>query len=120
MKYTYIIFILVSLTISSCFNEKQKDIIILNKFTNKLYSEMIEALGPPVDKTGYTIRNAPTKTWNHLELYFQYPKIPENENIQIMEVTWDEGDFLILVCFHMVNGANRCLVAKKNKKGIRF
>lgn len=84
------------------------------------YKTMYEELGAPVDKTGYTIANAPTKGWNHGELFSLYPKTKKNKDIQIMEVTWDSGEFTILACFHMVNGTNRCLVAKRIKKGIRF
>jgi hypothetical protein len=81
---------------------------------------MYKELGAPEDKTGYTIANAPTKGWNHGELFSLYPKTEENKNIQIMEVTWDSGEFMIVACFHMINGTNRCLVAKRIEKGIRF
>jgi hypothetical protein len=37
-----------------------------------------------------------------------------------MEVTWDDNEFLIFACFHIVDGENRCLVAKKIRKGLRF
>ena len=97
---------------------QEKDIIILSKFTDKTYQDMLKILGSPVDKTGYTIENAPTKSWNHAELFSKYPKNPENSDVQIMEVIWDLGDFRILACFHMVNGENRCLVAKKVKTEI--
>ena len=68
----------------------------------------------------YTIENAPTKGWNHGALFFHYPKNEENGKVQIIEVSWDQGDFLMLACFHKVEGENRCLVAKRIKKGIRF
>jgi len=103
-----------------CLAEGENNIIVLKKYSNKPYAEMVEILGAPVDKTGYTIKNAPTKTWNHHELFSKYPKTSENENVQIMEVTWDDGAFMIIACFHMVDGENRCLVAKRIRKGIQF
>ena len=81
---------------------------------------MLKEFGAPVDKTGYTIENAPTKGWNHSELFSMYPKTEENKDIQIMEVTWGSSNILTLACFHMVDGTNRCLVAKRMKKGIRY
>ena len=107
---------LISITCSSGKN----DIFVLQQYTHDTYSDMLKELGSPVDKTGYTIRNAPTKSWNHHELFSKYPKIPKNDNIQIMEVIWDAGDSIIIACFHMVDRENRCLVAKKMKKNIQF
>lgn len=98
----------------------QSDIIVLKSCENATYPEMIEELGLPIDKTGNTIKNAPTKSWNHHELFSKYPKNIENENIYILEVTWDADDYLIIACYHMVDGENRCLVAKKIKKNIQF
>jgi len=46
--------------------------------------------------------------------------IHKNENIQIMEVIWDAGQYSIFACYHMVNGVNRCLVAKKIRKGVQY
>ncbi len=95
-------------------------VIPLPMLAGKTYKEMCAELGAPIDKTGYTIKNAPTKSWNQKELFARYPKIKKNESIQIMEVTWDAGEYLLLACFHMVDGENRCLVAKKIAKGIVF
>lgn len=81
---------------------------------------MVKELGPPIDKTGYTIKDAPTKSWNHNELFSKYPKTKENQNIQIMEATWDNDTHIIVACFHLVEKVNRCLVAKRIKKNIRF
>jgi hypothetical protein len=120
MKSKYIIIVLSILTILTCSVKDQNDIIILNQYKDKTYSEILELLGPPLSKTGYTIKNAPTKSWNHIELFSKYPQIPQNENVQIMEVTWDDNDFLILACFHMVEEKNRCLVAKRLRKNIKF
>jgi len=102
------------------FSNEKPAIISLQAFEGKTYKEMYRDLGAPVDKTDYTIKNAPTKSWNHKELFDKYPKIKKNEDIQIMEVTWDEGEYNLLACFHMADGENRCFVAKKILKGIRF
>jgi hypothetical protein len=121
--YLLSIFLLITLIILILFNcseKDQKDITVLSQYKDKTYSEMVELLGSPLNKTGYTIKNAPTKSWNHIELFSKYPQIPQNENVQIMEVTWDDNDFLILACFHTVEGKNRCLVAKRIRKNIKF
>jgi len=119
MKNIFIIIILIAFVSTACLAE-ENNIIVLDQYNNKTYSEMLEEFGSPIDKTGYTIKNAPTKSWNHHELFSKYPKIPENYNIHIMEVAWDTDDYLIVACYHMVDGENRCLVAKKMKKGIQF
>jgi len=98
----------------------EENILILKNFIGKTYSEMVAIFGAPVDKSGYAIKDAPTKSWNHAELFAQYPKTKENADIQIMEVTWEEGEFFIFANFHMVNGENRCFIIKKIKKDVRF
>lgn len=120
MNHIYILILLICFLAFYCTNEKQKDIIILDEYSNELYTDMVNALGPPADKTAYIIENAPTKSWNHDELFSKYPKGAEYNHVQIMEVIWDVGEYSIFACFHLVNGANRCLVAKKVKKGIMF
>ncbi len=96
------------------------NISILKDFIGKAYPEMVKVFGAPADKTGYAIKDAPTKAWNHKELFDQYPKTAENADIQIMEVTWDDGDFFIMANFHMVRGENRCFIIKRIKKDVRF
>jgi len=81
---------------------------------------MYKNMGAPADKTSYTIENAPTKRWNHKELFAEYPQNEKNKNIQIMEVTWDAGGYQIFACYHMIKGKNLCLVAKRVKKEIKF
>ena len=120
MSQAYILILFICFSISNCTNQKQKDIIVLDEFTNELYIEMVDVLGPPSDKTAYTIGNAPTKSWNHNELFSTYPKNAENKEVQILEVIWDSGEFSIFACFHMVNGVSRCLVAKRVRKGMMF
>ena len=105
---------------SATSKNNRQSIVVLTNYHNKTYQEMHKELGAPSDKTGYTIANAPTKGWNHRALFFTYPKNDENKDIQIMETTWDLGDFAILACYHMVNGKNRCLLAKRIRKGVRF
>lgn len=100
--------------------KSQKSIIVIDQYKNKKYAEMVDVLGPPIDKTGYKIKNAPTKSWNYGELFSKYPKTTENENIQIMEATWDMENYLLLACYHLVDGENRCLVAKKIRKGLKY
>lgn len=109
----------VSVIFISCM-AKNKNIQPLDKYTGMSYTDMLKELGPPVDKTAYTIGNAPDKSWNYTELFSLYPNIHKNENIQIMEVIWDAGQYSIFACYHMVNGVNRCLVAKKIRKGVQY
>ena len=93
---------------------------VLKKYAGQAYKQMVQELGAPVDKTGYTIEKAPTKGWNHSELFSLYAKDDKNKDIQIMEVAQDAGDHHIAACYHMVDGVNRCIVAKQIKKGIQF
>jgi len=104
----------------SCHVEEQKDVVTLTNYIGKTYQEMLNELGAPADKTGYTIENAPIKRWNHGELFSKYPKNEKNKNVQIMEVTWEDGDFGIHACYHMINKKNVCFIAKRIRKGIRY
>jgi hypothetical protein len=106
-------------TLTVC-NANEKNIVILEQYENITYTKMIKIFGVPMDKTGYTIKNAPTKSWNHKELFSKYPKTKENENIQIMEVVWDDNTHVIFACFHIIDGENQCLVAKRIVKGIKY
>jgi len=119
MKIYGKIFLLVPLIMTACHSDK-KDIYPIQKYTDISYSDMVNELGPPVDKTAYKIKNASTKSWNHDELFSRYPKCPENKDIQIMEIVWDAGEYSLFACFHMVDDTNRCLVAKKIRKGVKF
>jgi hypothetical protein len=112
--------IILTTSISAFCLANENNIVILEQYNNKTYSEMLKELGPPSDKTGYTIKNAPTKGWNHHELFSKYPKIPKNNNIQIMEVVWDMDTYVIFACYHIVDGENHCIVAKKMEKNIKF
>jgi hypothetical protein len=120
MKKLLFMFLMILMFSFSGYGEEENNITVLKQYVNKPYTEMVNLLGPPADKTGYTIKNAPIKTWNHRELFSRYPKTSENEKVFIMEVTWDAGEFMIMACFHMVDGENRCLVAKRIKKGVKF
>lgn len=99
---------------------EQQDIAALPNYVGKTYQEMLKELGPPADKTSYTIEHAPTKGWNHGEMFSLYPKNEKNKDIQIMEVTWTAGEFNIHACYHMIKEQNVCFVAKRIKKSIRF
>lgn len=115
-----ILTLLIAFFISSSHAAEQQDIVVLTNYVGKTYQEMYKELGAPADKTGYTIEHAPTKGWNHGELFSKYPKNEKNKDIQIMEVIWAAGDFNIYACYHMINERNVCLVAKRIKKDARF
>ena len=100
----------------SCQGAEQQDLVPMTNYVGKTYQEMYKELGTPVDKMGYTIEHAPTNRWNHTELFSKYPKNEKNKDIQIMEAFWTVGDFDIYACYHMVEGRNECLVAKRLKK----
>ena len=100
--------------------DEQQDIVTLTNYIGKTYQEMLKELGTPADKTGYTIEHAPTKGWNHGELFSKYPKNEKNKNIQIMEVTWTTGDFSIHACYHIIKKQNVCFIAKRIKRDIKF
>ena len=99
---------------------EQQDIVALTNYVGKTYQEMHKELGAPTDKTSYTIEHAPTKGWNHGELFSKYPKNEKNKDIQIMEVTWTAGDFNIHACYHKIKEQDVCFVAKKIRRDVRF
>jgi hypothetical protein len=119
-KILSILLLLMAFCTSPSHAAEQQDIVTLTNYVGKTYQEMYKELGAPSDKTSYTIEHAPTKGWNHKELFSKYPKNEKNKNIQIMEVTWPAGDFNIYACYHMIKKQNVCFVAKRIKKDVRF
>lgn len=115
-----LIVLLTVIFVNVSFGAENTDIVVLTNYFNKTYQEMVKELGAPSDKTGYVIERAPTKGWNHGELFFKYPKNEKNMGVQIMEVIWPSGDFNIFACYHLIEGQNRCIVAKRIHKAVRF
>lgn len=95
-------------------------ITVLKALENDSYADIVELLGPPADKSGYSVAQAPTKSWHHGELFTLYPKNEGNDQVQIMEVVWKDGDSGIYACFHIVDGVNVCIVAKRIHHSVKF
>jgi len=95
-------------------------IVQLPEYAGQSYQDLLNRLGPPAHSTTYTIQNAPTKGWNHAALFSRYPKTDANKDVLITETTWRAGEYVILVCFHIVAGEKRCLVARRVHKAVRY
>lgn len=96
-------------------------IIDLPQWTGSTMQTMIGEMGTPTTELSYTIGTAPTKGWNHARLFTIYPKEnPENADVAIQELLWDQGPYEIRACFHLVKKAWLCLGAMKIDKRARF
>ncbi len=61
-------------------------------------------LGSPAWSASYTIREAPTKNWHHGVLFDTYSvSTPANLDVVVREAGWNDGDYRIAVCFHLVD-----------------
>jgi hypothetical protein len=119
MKKALLIILLLTSTFAIS-RAEGRSIVVLNALKGDIYQDIIELLGPPVDKSGYTISKAPTKSWHHGYLFSLYPQNEKNKHVQIMEVIWEDGDYCIFACFHIIEGKNRCIVAKRIHRSVKF
>jgi len=93
----------------------------LPQWKDKTIQEMIKNLGAPSTELSYTIGSAPTKGWNHGIVFSAYPKDrPENRNVTITEYVWDQGQYEIRACCHLIKKAWLVMGAMKIDKRVRF
>jgi hypothetical protein len=93
----------------------------LPEWKDKTIQEMIAGLGTPTNELSYTISNAPTKGWNHGIIFSVYPKEkPESQIVTIKEYVWNQGQYEVRACCHLMK--NRWLVmgAMRIDKRVRF
>ena len=96
-------------------------IINLPQWAGSTMQTMIRDMGTPITELTYTIGTAPTKGWNHGLLFTIYPKgNPDNADIPIKELVWDQGQYEVRACFHLVKKAWLSLGAMKIDKSVRF
>ena len=96
-------------------------IINLPQWAGSTMQTMIRDMGIPTTEFSYTIGTAPTKSWNHGLLFTTYPKEnPANADIPIKELVWDQGQYEVRACFHLVKKAWLALGAMKIDKNVRF
>ena len=93
----------------------------LTQWTGKTIQQMITELGTPTKEASYTIGSAPTKGWNHGILFSIYPKKdPANKNIEIKEFVWDQGQYEVRACCHLVKKAWLVLGAMRIDRRVIF
>jgi hypothetical protein len=96
-------------------------VIELPQLTGLALQDVIDEFGSPTQTYTYPIGEAPTKNWNHGILFNTYPKgDPDNLKVQIREMHWQDGDYNIYVCFHLVEGKWVVLGARRIRKGVKF
>ena len=82
---------------------------------------MIAELGTPTNELSYTIASAPTKGWNHGIIFSLYPKDkPENQDVTIKEYVWDQGQYEVRACCHLVKKAWLVMGAMRIDKRVRL
>ena len=105
----------------SCKKEPESDIQDLPSWQGRTIQAMIEKFGNPTEEYVYTIGQAPTKGWNHGIIFSIYPKHePQNRSVVIKEYVWDQNDFEIRACCHLVKEAWIIMGARKIHKGVKF
>ncbi len=93
----------------------------LPQWTGRTIQQMITELGTPTAELSYTIGIAPTKGWNHGIIFTIYPKDkPENQNVAIKEYVWDQGQYEVRACCHLVKKTWLVMGAMKIDKRGRF
>lgn len=93
----------------------------LPEWKDKTIQEMITGLGAPTNELSYAIAKAPTKGWNHGIIFAIYPKDkPENQNVIIKEYAWDQGQYEVRACCHLVKKAWLVMGAMRIDKSVRF
>ena len=112
---------MVSFMSMSCARKSQNAIQDLPEWKGKTIQQMIKELGRPTEETSYTMGQAPTKGWNHGIIFSVYPtNKSENQGVVIKEYAWEQGDFKIRACCHVVKKAWLVMGAKKIHKNVKF
>lgn len=112
---------LLSLTGITLGEEIKAPIQNLPQWSGRTIQEMIAKLGTPTNELSYTIGFAPTKGWNHGIIFSVYPKDkPENQNVPIKEYVWDQDQYEIRACCHLVKKAWLVMGAIRIDKRVRF
>jgi hypothetical protein len=105
----------------SCNREPESAVQDLHEWKDKSIQAMIEEFGRPTEEYVYTIAQAPTKGWNHGIIFSIYPKDePENRDVVIKEYAWNQDDFEIRACCHLVDDAWLVMGVRKIHKDVRF
>ena len=93
----------------------------LPEWNGKLIQEMIRVLGVPTEETEKTVGTIPTKDWNHGIVFSVYSKDkPENLDVVIKIYSWNQGDYQIRACCHLVKKAWLVMGAMQIHKDVRF
>ncbi len=109
------------LTGISCTREPDSAVQDLPGWKGKTIQAMFEEFGKPTEEYVYTIGQAPTKGWNHGIIFSIYPKgEPENREVLIREYAWDQNEFKIRACCHLVEETWLVMGARKIHMGLRF
>jgi len=105
----------------SCRRRPESTIEDLAGWKGKPVEAMIAEFGKPAEEYTYTIGQAPTKGWNHGIIFSVYPKTDlENRDVVIKEYAWDQNDFKVRACCHLVEEAWLVMGAKKIHKDVIF
>jgi len=111
----------IAAVVMCCAQSPSKEMADLANLHGLSLQEVTERLGSPAETQEYTIAEAPTKHWNHGILFETYPKTdPQNRDIRIKELTWEDGDYVIKACFHSVDEEWVALAATRFHKDTRF
>ncbi len=111
----------IALMLAGCGAPQREEVKDLKELQGFSLQEVTKKLGLPTETQEYTIAEAPTKGWNHGILFDTYPKTdPVNRDVKIKESTWEDGDYLIKVCFHSVGEEWTVLGASRFHKDVRF
>jgi len=105
----------------SCRRRPESTIEDLAGWKGKPVEAMIAEFGKPAEEYTYAIGQAPTKGWNHGIIFSVYPKTDlENRDVVIKEYAWDQNDFKVRACCHLVEEAWLVMGAKKIHKDVIF
>lgn len=118
---TFLLLFGIALTLPGCRPPQPEEVVDLTHLYGLSVQDVTEKLGTPTETQEYTIADAPTKNWNHGILFETYPTAdPENQDVKIRELTWEDGDYLIKACFHSVDEEWTALGAARFHKDVRF
>lgn len=121
MRILPILLLAVVIVISGCKRSKTEMVTDRSDLVGLSLTAVTNQLGAPYHALDFTVGTAPTKYWHHGIIFGTYPKSdPKNLDVPLKELMWQDGNYMIHVCFHRTNDAWVVLGGTRFHKNIRF
>ncbi len=89
--------------ITSCVSTGEVSVSKIEKLHGLTENEVTNILGNPIHQEQYKVKNAIGEFRKNVFKFYPLSK-PENQNVEIKELRWKDGDYFISMWFHLIKG----------------